>query len=169
MFLPSETRRLNAVERSRLEWRDGVIRPPAMGLGGPCGFFDRNAALHCTIFERRPLRCRLYPFLPVVEHGRIVIVADPFCSFSAETARPDWLRCYGLDQGPNVTQEIETLAREFLGRVLAEQPYVFIGYLCVDGVEELILSREVEKHRHPVVPIWDTERIRELAQHGVAL
>ena len=168
MFLPSETGRLAPEKRQLLRWRNGVLSPVS-GEHGICVFFDKDAPLHCTIFERRPLRCRLYPFLPVVERGRIVILADPFVAIGTETNRPGWLRCYGLGQGPDVTDQVEELAREFLTRVLKEQPDFLISYLCVDDAESLILPLEVEKHRHPVVPSWNEELVREEARREQAV
>ncbi len=146
--------------RSRLIQRNGLIRPE-LEPPGVCAFFDSQAPWHCTVPEHRPLRCRLYPYLPVVTDRAIVIVADPLCTISwPATDYPEWYRCYGLGRGPGVADGIDALSRRFLAMVSAEAPQLLSHLVLPDGVEEYINMREVEKFCRPKYPDWDTEAIR---------
>jgi hypothetical protein len=160
IVFPSEARAMPIEIRSRLSQRNGLIRP-ALQAPGVCIFFDSQAPWHCTIPEHRPLRCRLYPYLPVVTDKAIVIVADPLCTISwPATDYPEWYRCYGLGRGPDVAEEIGTLSRRFLTMVCTEAPQLLAHLVHPAGVEEYVNSREVAKSLHPKYPDWDTEAIR---------
>jgi hypothetical protein len=153
LFFQSEADKCPAEMQAGLEWRQGFLRarrrPP-----GVCVFFDENTPQHCQVFEHRPLRCRLYPYLPLITDEGIVIVADPFCTVSfPETDFPDWYRCYGLGCGPNVQPSIEQMSREFLGQVLEEYPQL-LDTLCVAEVDGYLNSKELEKNLHPRYRQW---------------
>ncbi len=167
LFFPSEAEKCPVEIQNALEWREGFVRsvrrPP-----GVCVFFDDQAPNHCSIFEHRPLRCQLYPYLPVITSEGIVIIADPLCTVSfPDTNLPDWYRCYGLGRGPNVQAFIEKMSREFLVHVVEEYSQL-MATLCVADVEHYLNRREIEKNFRPPFPTWDRELVlQRIADQGV--
>ena len=169
LFFPSEAALLPQKITEHLYMSDGLIRayrrPP-----GVCIFFDEHRPWHCCIPNYRPLRCQLYPYLPLVTSQQIVIVADPFCNVSyPETDQPEWFRCYGLGRGPDVTEEVEAMSREFLNKMVDEYPKLVVQYLLVDDVEATLNMKEVEKVHHPLFLDWDTEKVRQASRQGNGL
>jgi hypothetical protein len=161
LFFPSEVKGLPAEVRAHLTLRQGLIRP-VRRPPGVCVFFDEQTSWHCAILEQRPLRCRLYPYLPIITEDAVVILADPLCTVSwPETHYPEWFRCYGLGCGTDITVSVEALSREFLRKMVDEYPQLVEGYLRVNDVDECINWQEVEKYHHPTYPVWDTEAIRQ--------
>lgn len=90
-----------------------------------CFFFNIKASgRHCTIYGYRPLRCRLFPYIPLFMHktSKIVIVAEDFIpSIIHPSAREktlateDFRRCYGLGLGEPINKkEVEQNSRQFL-------------------------------------------------------
>ncbi len=167
-FFPSEAEACPAEIKDALTVSRGLIqlrrRPP-----GVCVFFDQNQDRHCGISAFRPLRCRLYPYLPVITPEGIVIVAEPLWSVSPPAADlPEWYRCYGLGSGPNVESQVEEMSREFLEKAANEYPYLLQG-LWVDDIDQCINQKEVRKSRQPRYARWDTEIIRHAAQEESAV
>lgn len=122
-----------------------------------CFFFNIKAPnKHCTIYQYRPIRCRLFPYIPLLmaESHKIVIIAEDFIpsiihpSKKEKTfASDDFRRCYGLGLGKPVnTKEIEGDARKFLLMLTSA-----IGYkglfqrLIVKNIP--ISTYEVEMHQ----------------------
>lgn len=164
LFFPSEVEDFPTEVRACLDLRQGLIRPQRRPPG-VCVFFDEHAPWHCRIYEHRPLRCRLYPYLPLSSDEGIVIVADPLCTVSwPETDYPAWFRCYGLGRGPDIVVEVQAMSLEFLRRVMDEYPHLARRHLHVANVDDWINWKEVEKHRQPLYPEWDTETIRRAAR-----
>ena len=164
LFFPSEVEGLPAEVRACLTLRQGLIQPQRRSPG-VCVFFDEGSPWHCRIFQHRPLRCRLYPYLPLISDEGIVIVADPLCTVSwPETDYPVWFRCYGLGRGPDVVAEVEAMSREFLSKMMDKYPHLVWRHLHVKDVEDWINWKEVEKHHHPLYPKWNTETIRRAAR-----
>jgi hypothetical protein len=164
LFFPSEAAHLPEDVAKYLSVCQGLIRP-LQRPPGVCAFFDVHSPWHCGIPQHRPLRCRLYPYLPVISGESIVIVADPLCTVTwPETDYPAWYRCYGLGRGSLVAAEIEAMSREFLKKMVTDHPDVARGQLYVRDVDAVMNSTEVEKQRHPLYADWDTERIRKAAQ-----
>ncbi|MHA1971858.1 MAG: YkgJ family cysteine cluster protein [Candidatus Hodarchaeales archaeon] len=45
---------------------------------GRCYFYNRkNRDYYCEIHDNRPLRCRIYPYFPIIVEGRVVITLEP--------------------------------------------------------------------------------------------
>ncbi len=163
LILPSEAEECPVEIQEALEWRQGFLRIQRRAPG-VCAFFDENAPWHCGIPEHRPLRCRLYPYLPLITREAIVIVADPLSTVSFPTVEsPAWYRCYGLGCGENVQSSVEQMSREFLERVMHEYPQL-VETLIVDDVNRYLNPKEIEKNRFPLYSQWDTERIRQTIQ-----
>ncbi len=158
LFFPSEAEKCPVEIQDALEWREGFVRsvrrPP-----GVCAFFDDQSPHHCSIFEHRPLRCKLYPYLPLITSEGIVIIADPLCTVSfPDTNLPDWYRCYGLGCGPNVRASIEQMSRDFLIHVVDEYPQL-MHTLAISEVEQYLNPKEIRKSLHPSLPKWDRELV----------
>ncbi|KXA97156.1 hypothetical protein AKJ37_03645 [candidate division MSBL1 archaeon SCGC-AAA259I09] len=81
--MPSEIEDLPGRVKDKLRRKSSgpfeVIAPEPLreGENHTCCFFDKGSALHCSIHEHRPMKCRLYPFLPLVVGGKIEIFAEP--------------------------------------------------------------------------------------------
>ncbi len=60
---------------------DMIAIPALRGTGnGRCAFLEyRDGVPTCSIYPVRPLRCRLYPFLPVSPNKRDFIYVDRYC------------------------------------------------------------------------------------------
>ncbi len=165
LVFPSEAETMPEEIRDSLTWRQGFLRIPRRPPG-VCIFFDESTPQHCGIFQDRPLRCRLYPYLPLVTREGIVIVADPLATVSfPETDSPAWYRCYGLGRGANVETSVEKMSRDFLERVIQEYPGL-LADLCVEDVDKCINPKEVEKSLHPLFTEWDTEAITRTSRQS---
>ncbi len=60
---------------------DMIAIPALRGMGdGRCAFLKiQNGLPTCTIYPARPLRCRLYPFLPVSPSKKDQVYVDTYC------------------------------------------------------------------------------------------
>jgi len=122
-FLPSEAENLPPEIRDKLRikiapsGRIGVIAPQTFSWRERrlCCFFDKKSAYHCSIHPYRTMKCKLYPFLPIITGTEIIIFAEPFLDIwepprkKAGEEAPPWLNCYGLGQGEYVDKEWITL------------------------------------------------------------
>jgi len=121
-----------------------VPKPFKNGVG--CVFFDSKSEWHCKIHEHRPLRCKLYPFLPLFVDNKIVIVAEPFVTLHKKKKRtPSWFKCYGLGKGKNIKIEIEKLVKEFIKKMKRDYPE-FIHVYSVDNIEEIFDEYKMNKY-----------------------
>jgi len=125
-----------------------------------CFFFDITSfGKHCTIYEYRPLRCRLFPYIPLIRTDlkKIIIVAEDFVpsiihpkkrerTFKTE----DWRRCYGLGLGESVNEkEIEANSVKFLLMLASASGYKqLFERLLVKSIP--ISSYELAMHRKTV-------------------
>ncbi|MGA2237984.1 MAG: YkgJ family cysteine cluster protein [Candidatus Bathyarchaeia archaeon] len=159
-FFPSEVDLLPEDIRKRLTTRSlslalGKIelqaevfapKPLVEGNSKTCIFFDPNSSKHCTIYRERPLRCRLYPYCPLIVAERIVIVAEPFLNiFDRDGSVPRWYRCHGLGKGDDVTRPVEEQSRIFLQRLLTEYPYL-VGAYFVKNLEAAINWEKIREY-----------------------
>lgn len=46
-------------------------------LNGRCSFYNPIKGFYCSIYDYRPLRCRIYPYFPVIVDERIIITMEP--------------------------------------------------------------------------------------------
>ena len=103
----------------------------------------------CGVFEHVPLRCRLYPYWPIIVRGEIVIMAEPLCDvFRAR--EPDSLEiCYGLGAGFDVTRRVEILSREFLVSMAIGAPDLLVGSVF-RRAEDLLSDVLIDHHTHRI-------------------
>jgi hypothetical protein len=130
-----------------------VPKPLIPYKGRTCGFFNPESPCHCTVHSYRPLRCKLFPFLPLLVKNKIVIFAEPFLTLFRTEDEPDWFRCFGLGKGKNVQASINEMSRKFLMKLAEEYPILFRDY-CVDDTDQLIDWKEIEKFRKPKYNSW---------------
>ena len=150
-YFPSEVDRLPDTIKEALihKGEPPVIVPkPLEGVEGTCAFFNRNNDAHCSIFPHRPLRCRLYPYLPLVERDHITIVLDPFLMRMKPLAP-----CFGINKGSHVSSNLENLARKFVAHLLCEYPFLLQDW-AVDDVDRAIDYSIVTKYEHPKYHSW---------------
>ncbi len=156
-FMPSEAYALPKRIMSRLVHvsypglSESFAPQQSNGIEGTCTFFDPKSIRHCTIFSQRPVRCRLFPFKPLLSKERITIVTflKPYCK---EEERK-WFRCYGLGNGHDVSAAVEALSRRFLTMLCEECPIALEEYI-VENVDSMIAPWVVEKYAHPEYPTW---------------
>ncbi len=134
-FFPSEVEQLSDTAKAALTYLGNppiTIPKPLEGVEGTCAFFNKDQDPHCAIFPNRPLRCRLYPYLPIVEKNRITIVLEPFLSRYKKS-----MPCYGVGKGSDISTDIESLSREFIALIVREYPFLLELY-AMDDVESSI-------------------------------
>lgn len=126
-----------------------------------CIFFRPKQKLHCSIHQHRPLRCKLYPYMPFLsgedaQELEIVILAEPLTEVfrKEETPEKEWMRCYGLGQGKNVEEEIKRLSREFLLKLCQEMPSFLMTVWRTEPIDSLIIKNYLRKHTNPKYKTW---------------
>ncbi|MEM1742029.1 MAG: YkgJ family cysteine cluster protein [Desulfurococcaceae archaeon] len=124
-----------------MEWRDlrgkyvylyvaDVIPIPVIrGLGDKCVFLVFNDVLpECSIYPVRPMRCRLYPFLPVSPGDKNKLSYDKYC--------------LGIGEGFEIEPPWEILEKYYDELKLQYSliyDYVFNkGYEPVNAIEEIL-------------------------------
>lgn len=130
-----------------------IIPKPLEGVEGTCTFYDKGQKTHCHIFGYRPLRCRLYPYLPVIERDHITILIEPFLKRHSDVEKATWFRCYGVGKGNDVSEGIENLSRTFIAHILAEYPLLLHAY-AIDDVDSQIEDWVVTKYQNPPYGSW---------------
>jgi len=125
-----------------IDWRDlrgkyiiaiiaDMIPVPALrGLGDKCAFLEINedGLPHCTIYPARPMRCMLYPFIPLSPSRSDIIGLDTGCLGVGEDVEtdPPW----------DLLRKYYEEVREHY-RLLYE--YVFEkGYQPIEALEEIL-------------------------------
>jgi len=121
-----------------------------------CGFFERSRLWHCLIHDQRPLRCKLYPFQPIIAKDKIKIIVEPFFRIHKDKNKvtPSYHRCYGLGRGREVAFEIEESSRVFLEKILYEYPPLIQLY-CIENIEAFFDAEEFGKYRNPLFQSWE--------------
>lgn len=161
-FFPSEERRLPSKIKKNLMIKKGLIIAKPFKKDQGCIFFDPLSQKHCTIHKYRPLRCKLYPYLPVIvpNQDKIVIIIESFAHHFRKDKKttPNWFRCYGLGKGKDISSTIERESRIFLDKMRREYPKL-IGLYLQNDVEVLIDHNEVRKYLTPTYNSWDETSI----------
>jgi hypothetical protein len=75
-FLPAELSQIKKEVRSNLSKSDDGMYEITKS-NGRCIFYDPIKELFCRIYDHRPLRCRIYPYFPVIVDERIIITMEP--------------------------------------------------------------------------------------------
>ncbi len=154
-YFPSEVNHLPDTIKNALVYKGDphVTMPKHLeNIEGTCTFFKKNRDTHCGIFPHRPLRCRLYPYLPLIEKNRITIVLEPFLKPSKGLAP-----CFGINKGSNISSNIENLARKFVAHILCEYPFLLQDW-AVEDVDHLIDYSIVAKYQNPKYRSWQEAR-----------
>jgi hypothetical protein len=161
ILLKGEVSRISKKSKDSLIYHDGVWMTK-LRFPGMCLFFNSTSALHCKIFEDRPLRCKLYPYVPLIVDKAIWIFAEPFLDlFAVESCSPLWHRCYGLGKGPDVMASIKEKSRLFLSSLVEENPKFLKDNFVVKDPESHLCEWEIKKFKTPLFDDWDTDRIKE--------
>jgi Fe-S-cluster containining protein len=75
-YLPTEIIHLeNRVKEKLILEKDGkyvILRD-----NGRCTFYNSNIEFSCSIYDQRPLRCKIYPYFPLIVEQRIIITMEP--------------------------------------------------------------------------------------------
>lgn len=75
-YLPSEIQRLN--NRIKTELRQSNNEMYEINTkNGRCIFYNPGNEFYCSIHNLRPLRCRIYPYFPVIVDHAIIITLEP--------------------------------------------------------------------------------------------
>lgn len=161
-FFPSEVIELPEKIKQKLTKKMNYLITPQPffhnpdGSEGGCIFFNPKLEQHCTIHKYRPLRCKLYPFLPLITKDKIVIICDSFSSvFGSDKKYQRWFRCYGLGKGKNIKLEIENQSRTFLRNILNEYPkLISLYYKDEKDIDSLIDKISFDFHKTPLYNSW---------------
>ena len=186
-FLPSEAENLppeiknklmiKTIPSERIEAKVIVPKPfrksgskreqEKSGLEYSCCFFDTKSAYHCLIHPYRPIKCKLYPFFPIITGTEIIIFAEPFLDIwepprkKAGEEAPPWFNCYGLGQGGYVDKkEIEKLALDYIIGLREEYPPLFLYHIRTDP--EIYLRRDLAEKQTALVKRFDENAVRKL-------
>ena len=128
---------------------DLTVIPALRGMGdGKCAFLKwENGKPTCSIYPARPLRCRLYPFIPASPSNPDKIYVDPYCPGVGigEEVEPPWKllehyyeeakihykKMYELvfEQGYEPLQALEKLIDEVCREAEDSPDWVKPGYL----------------------------------------
>lgn len=75
-FLPSELEHLPFNIKQNLVLKEDKYE--VIKKDGRCKFYDNKSesSSFCTIYESRPIRCRIYPYFPLIVERRIVITLE---------------------------------------------------------------------------------------------
>ena len=77
-FLPPEIKNLpNFIKKKLIFVKDGKYE--VTKLGGRCIFYNPSSKTEffCSIHDIRPLRCKIYPYFPLIVNQRVVITLEP--------------------------------------------------------------------------------------------
>lgn len=75
-YLPSEIQKLS--NRIKTELRQSNNEMYEINTNnGRCIFYNPGNEFYCSIHNLRPLRCRIYPYFPVIVDHRIIITLEP--------------------------------------------------------------------------------------------
>ncbi len=159
-LFPSEVEGLKDNIKENLVYHDNIWMAKRCSPG-VCVFFDPLNPLHCGIFDDRPLRCKLYPYVPLIVGEAIWIFIEPFLTpFAVESRSPSWHRCYGLGKGTNVIEKVKEESRAFLTAMAEVYPNFLQSYYMLADPELRLNDWEIKKFKEPLFSDWDTEKIR---------
>jgi len=132
----------------------GFISPlPFERSDGGCIFFKQEE-MHCSIHKYRPLRCQIYPFVPIILNGVITIVTETFTNVVGDNEDIEpWHRCYGLGKGPDISKSIEEKALKFLRCFFNN--YNNLTEIFFKQKENLINKKCYAHHTKPIHATWE--------------
>jgi len=115
-----------------------------------CYFYQKKKDLHCLINKYRPLRCKIYPYFPILDlkNDRIVILAQDIMVWGGNPPQEPASLCYGLGHGPDVSKVSEKLCREYLIHSINEQSHS--RFLWMGTPEEFIDKRALSCRENPL-------------------
>jgi len=115
-----------------------------------CVFYDSNRAFRCTLREYRPLRCKIYPFEPILDTSRnsIVILAHDVMIWGGKPVEEPSCLCYGLGNGKDVSEEVMEQCREYLLHCIVEQSHS--RFLWMGKAEAFIDKRALYRRQNPL-------------------
>lgn len=140
----------------------GTIHPE---FSEGCCFHTKLQKIGCTdygclINGFEPLRCKLFPFWPVIVKDKIIIMAEDILDVFTRDAPNPYYRCFGLGKGPDITEKIEKLSREFIIKIIQERTGFLPGNVFTN-LKDIIDPVRAEMHRHPLVNTY-TEALPHL-------
>ncbi|MHA2225230.1 MAG: YkgJ family cysteine cluster protein [Candidatus Hodarchaeales archaeon] len=75
-YLPSEVWDLpKSIQDQLIEKNDGKYEIRLTKKR--CVFYNSKKAYYCTIYNVRPLRCKIFPYFPVIVERRVIITLEP--------------------------------------------------------------------------------------------
>ena len=85
-FLPTEVKNLPNIMKNKLILKkDGKY--DILRHNGRCVFYNTNNEFFCSIYDHRPLRCKIYPYFPLIVDQRIVITLEPALKMKNDTTQ----------------------------------------------------------------------------------
>jgi Fe-S-cluster containining protein len=119
-------------------------------VNGKCVFYDEKSALSCTIHKHSSLRCKIYPFEPILDTDRnsIVILAHDIMIWGGAPVQEPASLCYGLGNGKDVTKTAMKQCREYLLHSILEKS--FSRFLWMGKAENFIDKRALYRRQNPL-------------------
>jgi len=106
-FLPNEYRLLKnqEIKKQLIKNQQGIYE--AKKVEGRCIFCNiQNEEYYCKIHEFRPLRCRIYPYFPLIVEGKIIITLEPALKMKHHSSKAN-TNCPGIGiSGKSLQQSI---------------------------------------------------------------
>ncbi len=68
---------------------------------GRCIFYNPENEFYCSIHNLRPLRCRIYPYFPVIVDHRIIITLEPALKMKMKNTSNLRKQCPGIGKDEN--------------------------------------------------------------------
>jgi Fe-S-cluster containining protein len=99
-------------------------------INGKCAFYipneDHTGLTHgCSIHGHEPMRCRIFPYLPILSQDRIFITSETFCNVYDLVGVEKYPHdiCFGLGNGKRGLKTIVIkMCREYLMSLYQEYP-----------------------------------------------
>ncbi|MFW9994031.1 MAG: YkgJ family cysteine cluster protein [Candidatus Odinarchaeota archaeon] len=127
-FLPSEVEKLPTRIKEQLVLEGG--KHEILTRNGRCVFYSPDKSLNCSIHVHRPLRCRIYPYFPLIVDQRVVITLEPALKMKNKESDLHH-RCPGVGEPGKPLRETLDDCLSFLKK-LAEVPDL-LATVILDG------------------------------------
>jgi len=116
-YLPSEIQRLTNRIKTKLRQSNNEMYE-IITNNGRCIFYNPENEFYCSIHNLRPLRCRIYPYFPVIVDHKIIITIEPALNMKKIKNTSNLSKqCPGIGKEENSLAKTIELCISFLERL----------------------------------------------------